>query len=33
VLDVLREGTTKARAITQSTLAELRSGVGLFRLD
>lgn len=33
VLDVLREGTKKARAITQSTLAELRSGLGLFRLD
>ena len=33
VLDVLREGTTKARVITQSTLAELRSGLGLFRLD
>jgi tryptophanyl-tRNA synthetase len=33
VLDVLREGTKKARAITQSTLEELRSGLGLFRLD
>jgi tryptophanyl-tRNA synthetase len=33
VLDILREGTKKARAITQSTLAELRSGLGLFRLD
>ena len=33
VLEVLREGTTKARVITQSTLAELRSGLGLFRLD
>jgi tryptophanyl-tRNA synthetase len=33
VLDVLREGTKKARAITKSTLAELRSGLGLFRLD
>ena len=33
VLNVLREGTKKARAITQSTLAELRSGLGLFRLD
>jgi tryptophanyl-tRNA synthetase len=33
VLDVLREGTKKARAITQSTLAELRSGLGLFTLD
>ena len=33
VRDVLREGTKKARDITQSTLAELRSGLGLFRLD
>ena len=33
VPDVLREGTEKARAITQSTLAQLRSGLGLFRLD
>ena len=33
VLDVLREGTKKARAITKSTLADLRSGLGLFRLD
>jgi len=33
VLDVLQEGTKKARAITQSTLVELRSGLGLFRLD
>jgi tryptophanyl-tRNA synthetase len=33
VLDVLREGTKKARAITQSTLAELRSGLRMFRLD
>lgn len=33
VLDVLREGTKKARAIIQSTLIELRSGLGLFRLD
>jgi tryptophanyl-tRNA synthetase len=33
VLDVLRDGTKKARAITQSTLAELQSGLGLFKLD
>jgi hypothetical protein len=33
VLDVLQEGTKKARAITQSTLVELRSGLGLFRLN
>jgi tryptophanyl-tRNA synthetase len=33
VFDVLRKGTKKARAITQSTLIELRSGLGLFRLD
>ena len=33
VLDVLREGTKKARAITESTLAELRSGLELFMLD
>jgi len=33
VLDVLREGTKHARAITELTLAELRSGLGLFMLD
>ena len=33
VLDVLREGTKNARAITESTLAELRSGLELFILD
>jgi tryptophanyl-tRNA synthetase len=33
VLDVLRSGTSKARAITQSTLDELRDGLGLFSLD
>jgi len=33
VLDVLQEGTKKARAVTQSTLVELRSGLGLFTLD
>jgi tryptophanyl-tRNA synthetase len=33
VLDLLRDGTKKARAITQSTLLELRSGLGLFKLD
>jgi tryptophanyl-tRNA synthetase len=32
VLDVLQEGTKKARAVTQSTLVELRSGLGLFKL-
>jgi tryptophanyl-tRNA synthetase len=33
VRDVLRSGTAKARAITQSTLDELRDGLGLFSLD
>jgi tryptophanyl-tRNA synthetase len=33
VLDVLRSGTLKARAITQSTFDELRDGLGLFSLD
>jgi tryptophanyl-tRNA synthetase len=33
VLDVIRSGTSKARAITQSTLDELRDGLGLFSLD
>ncbi|CAN7593692.1 tryptophan--tRNA ligase [Bradyrhizobium sp. LjRoot220] len=33
VLDVLRSGTAKARAITQSTLDELRDGLGLFSLN
>ena len=32
VFDVLRSGTAKARAITQSTLDELRDGLGLFSL-
>jgi tryptophanyl-tRNA synthetase len=32
VLDVLREGTRRARAITETTLEEVRSGLGLFRL-
>ncbi len=32
VLDVLREGTRKARAITAATLDEVRSGLGLFQL-
>ena len=31
VLDVLRDGTAKARAITQTTLEEVREGLGLFR--
>jgi tryptophanyl-tRNA synthetase len=30
VFDVLRSGTSKARAITQSTFDELRDGLGLF---
>jgi tryptophanyl-tRNA synthetase len=33
VRDVLRSGTAKARAITQSTFDELRDGLGLFSLD
>jgi tryptophanyl-tRNA synthetase len=33
VLDVLRSGTSQARAITQSTFDELRDGLGLFSLD
>ena len=33
VIDVLRSGTSRARAITQSTLEELRDGLGLFSLD
>jgi tryptophanyl-tRNA synthetase len=33
VLDVLRSGTAKARAMTQTTLDELRDGLGLFSLD
>jgi len=33
VLDVLRSGTSRARAITQSTFDELRGGLGLFSLD
>jgi len=32
VLDVLREGTRTARAITQATLEEVREGLGLFEL-
>jgi tryptophanyl-tRNA synthetase len=32
VLDLLREGTRKARAVTQATLDEVRSGLGLFKL-
>jgi len=30
VLDILRSGTAKARAITQSTFEELRDALGLF---
>jgi tryptophanyl-tRNA synthetase len=33
VRDVLRSGTARARAITQSTFDELRDGLGLFSLD
>ncbi len=33
VLDILRTGTSKARAVTQVTLDEVRSGLGLFQLD
>jgi len=33
LLDVLREGTKKARTITDLTLAELQSGLKLFMLD
>jgi tryptophanyl-tRNA synthetase len=32
VLDVVREGTKKARAVTEATLVDLRSGLGLFSL-
>ena len=32
VLDVLRDGTRKARAITAATLEEVRAGLGLFQL-
>jgi tryptophanyl-tRNA synthetase len=32
VLDILRDGTAKARAITQATLEEVRDGLGLFKL-
>jgi tryptophanyl-tRNA synthetase len=33
VLNVLRDGTRRARAITEATLREVRSGLGLFQLD
>jgi tryptophanyl-tRNA synthetase len=33
VLDVLRDGTRRARAITEATLQEVRTGLGLFQLD
>ncbi|MEK0082374.1 tryptophan--tRNA ligase [Benzoatithermus flavus] len=33
VLDVLRQGTGRARAVTEATLQEVRAGLGLFRLD
>jgi tryptophanyl-tRNA synthetase len=33
VLNVLRDGTRKARAITEATLQEVQSGLGLFQLD
>ena len=32
VLELLREGTKKARAVTAATLEEVRSGLGVFRL-
>jgi tryptophanyl-tRNA synthetase len=32
VLDVLREGTNKARAVTQATLEEVREGLGIFEV-
>ncbi|MBS0219491.1 MAG: tryptophan--tRNA ligase [Proteobacteria bacterium] len=32
VLDLLREGTRQARAVTQATLDEVRAGLGLFQL-
>jgi tryptophanyl-tRNA synthetase len=32
VLDILREGTLKARERTEATLAELRAALGLFTL-
>lgn len=32
VLDVLREGTNKARAVTQATLEEVREGLGIFKV-
>ena len=33
VLDVLRAGTMRARAVTQATLDEVRCALGLFALD
>ncbi|WP_370677241.1 tryptophan--tRNA ligase [Pleomorphomonas sp. PLEO] len=33
VLEVLRQGTAKARARTEETLGEVRAGLGLFSLD
>jgi tryptophanyl-tRNA synthetase len=33
VLDVLREGTRRARVITDTTLRAVRAGLGLFKLD
>jgi tryptophanyl-tRNA synthetase len=32
VLDILREGTMKARAVTQATLEEVREGLGIFEV-
>ena len=32
VFDVVREGTARARSVTDATLAEVRDGLGLFRL-
>jgi len=33
VLDILRDGTRKVKELTQATLEELRTGLGLFALD
>ena len=33
VLDVIRDGTGRGRAVTQATLEEVRAGLGLFRFD
>lgn len=33
VLEILREGTARARAVTETTFRDVRSAIGLFRLD